>query len=109
MKNSSVRAAGVGFLLTLLVCSFILLSGIALQNTATAIFGAEQAAVRITIPAQLPQLELSLLGTAYQVDLSGLNQAVGIAEEATPFLPRSLRGMGYFFAALEEGLSALLR
>lgn len=101
------RTIAAGFILTLLICGFISLSGIALRNTAAAMFGTDRSIVEITAAQAAPELEISLLDKRYRVNLSGANQAAGEGQRNYALVPRSFRLVQTLFEGLREGLNSL--
>lgn len=108
MKNSSCkRAVVVSFMLTLIICSFLLLSGLALHNTATAMFGTDQSVLEITAAETTPHLDITFFETKYKINLSGANRAAGGMEQNYALFPRKFRLLQTFFDGLKEGFAYL--
>ena len=101
------RAVAAGFILTLLVCGFVSLSGIALHNTATAMFGTDRSVLEVTGAESEPRLDITFFNTEYEIDLSGANQAAGTLQEHYALVPRKFRLVQVLLAGLKEAISQI--
>lgn len=111
MKKETIRtrkAFFTGFIMTLILCSFVLFASLALWNTARDMFGSDAPLIEAKAGrSRSPEVNIRIIDTEYEVELSGLNQAVGLAQKYYPLVPRGLRGAGYLMEGLQQGLDAL--
>lgn len=107
-KRGLLRACTVGFLLTLIGCSFFLFSGIALQNTVSVLHGSDRKVLDIqTADTDAPALYVTLVDQSYLVELKAANQAAKFLQNAYPLLPPGLRVLSYLLEGLREGEALL--
>ena len=92
-----------GFLMTLICCSFVLFSTLAIWNTAMDMYGTDVTLFDVETERELPQLNITVLDTEYEVELSGLNETARLGQKYYPFLPQNLRAAGYLLEGLEAG------
>lgn len=111
MKQETIRtrkAFFVGFIMTLILCSFFLFAGLALWNTAQDLFGDGTPLVEMsTGRSETPEVTIKVIDTEYEVDLSGLNEAARLSQAHYPLIPQELRAAGYVIEELKRGLEAL--
>lgn len=102
------RAVFTGVIMTLLLCCFFLFSGVAIRNTAQNLFGGDPPLLEIHQERrEKPEMTLTVLNTTYEVDLTGLDQAVAFCQEHFPLLPRKVRAVGYLTKELNHGLEQI--
>lgn len=113
MKRDAIRtrkAFFTGFVMTLLACCFVLFSGVALWNTARDMFGNDIPLVEANVKRNSsPEVNIRVADTEYEISLSGWNEAVGLAQEYYPLVPRRLRAACYLLEGLQQGTEALQR
>ena len=107
-KKSLVRVVAVGFVMTLILCGFLCLGGLAIQNTAQNLFGRNTPLMRLeTGRTEQAEFRMQVLETTYEVDLSGANEVAKWVQKCYPMIPRLLRFIGYLGSALWQGVEEL--
>lgn len=101
-KTEIRRSCFVGFFMTLLLCSALVLAGIAWNNTASAIYG-DVALIDVKpIPDDNPQISVQLTDKVIIVDLSELNTAAKYLQEYYPAIPYPIRMVTGFFSGIRS-------
>ena len=113
MKKESIRtrkAFFTGFVMTLILCSFVLFASLAIWNTARDMFGSDVPLVEAEADrSSSPEISVRIIDTEYEIELTGLNEAARLAQRYYPLIPRGLRGAGYLAEGLRQGMDALQR
>ena len=107
VKMKTRRAFLTGFLMTLICCSFVLFSTLAIWNTAMDMYGTNVPLLEVETDRELPQLNVTVLNTEYEVELYGLNEAARIGQKYYPLVPHTVRAAGYLLEGLESGVNYL--
>ncbi len=106
-QKGTRRCCFAGFFLTLLLCSAPVFTGIAWQNTATALHGEQSLLAVKLISAPEPQLSLRLPDSLITVDLSALNTATEYLQKYEEALPYPIRMVILFFSGIRLGIDRL--
>ena len=89
--------------MTLICCSFVLFSTLAIWNTAMDMYGTDVTLFDVETERELPQLNITVLDTEYEVELSSLNRTARLGQKYYPFLPQNLRAAGYLLEGWRQG------